>query len=366
MAAPYLTAIPRDIVSVGDYGPYAQARLSPMAWDYLMSGAGEEQTLAENMAAFQRLRLKGRVLGEVRGGHTRLELFGQSFAHPLFLGPVAYQKLFHPEGEMASALAARVTETVMVVSSLATTALEEMAAVHQALWFQLYWQGGRAASLELVRRAEAAGYRALVVTVDAALGGIRSREQRAGFHLPEPLRAVNLRPAQALPPLAEGQSAVFDGLMAQAPVWADIDWLVQQTTLPVAIKGILAPEDARRACQAGVAGIIVSNHGGRVIDTLPATIEALPAVVAAVAGAVPVLLDGGVRRGTDVFKALALGAKAVLIGRPYVQALSAAGALGVAHAVRTLREELEIVMALSGCATLADIGPEQLFTTPSG
>ncbi|MEM9964433.1 MAG: alpha-hydroxy acid oxidase [Asticcacaulis sp.] len=359
---PVLTAIPRDIVSVNDYGPYARERLSAMAWDYLDSAAGEETTKADNMAAFGRIRLKGRVLGDVRGGHTRLELFGQACAHPILLAPLAYQKLFHADGEMATALAAKVTDTVMVVSTLSTTPLEDVAGVHDALWFQLYLQSDRAVSRDLIHRAEATGYKALVVTVDAAMGGIRSREQRAGFHLPEPLRAVNL-PQQPtpLPPLAAGQSAVFDGLMAMAPTWADIDWVLSETHLPVIIKGILAPEDAVRACQAGVAGIIVSNHGGRVIDTLPASIEALPGVVAAVDGRVPVLLDGGVRRGTDVFKALALGAKAVLIGRPYVQALSAAGALGVAHALRTLREELEIVMALSGCPTVESIGPEHLF-----
>ncbi|WP_140986177.1 alpha-hydroxy acid oxidase [Asticcacaulis tiandongensis] len=360
--SPVLTAIPRDIVSVNDYGPYARERLTPMAWDYLVSGAGDEGTLSENMSAFGRIRLKGRVLGDVRGGHTRFELFGQACAHPILLAPLAYQKLFHADGEMATALAAKVTDTVMVVSTLSTTPLEDVAGVHDALWFQLYLQSDRAVSRDLIRRAEAAGYKALVVTVDAAMGGIRSREQRAGFHLPEPLRAVNL-PQQPtpLPPLAAGQSAVFDGLMAVAPTWADIDWVLSETHLPVIIKGILAPEDAVRACQAGVAGIIVSNHGGRVIDTLPASIEALPGVVAAVDGRVPVLLDGGVRRGTDVFKALALGAKAVLVGRPYVQALSAAGALGVAHALRTLREELEIVMALSGCPTVESIGREHLF-----
>ncbi|MFT4089570.1 MAG: alpha-hydroxy acid oxidase [Asticcacaulis sp.] len=359
---PYLTAIPRDIVSVGDYAAYARERLSPMAWDYLDSGAGDEITLNENKAAFQRIRLKGRVLGEVAGGHTRLELFGQTYAHPVFLAPLAYQKLFHPDGEMATALAAQVTETAMILSTLSTTPLEDVARTHpDAAWFQLYLQSDRGVSLDLIRRAEAAGYKALVVTVDAAMGGIRSREQRAGFHLPEPLRPVHLPAAKAFPPLKPGQSVVFDGLMAQAPTWADIDWVVSQTRLPVVLKGILAPEDALRAIKAGAAGIIVSNHGGRVIDTLPATIEALPDIVAAVGGQVPVLLDGGIRRGTDVFKALAYGASAVLIGRPYVQALSAAGALGVAHAVRTLREELEIVMALSGCATLKAIGREHLF-----
>ena len=231
------------------------------------------------------------------------------------------------------------------------------------MWLQLYIQHDRGFTLELVRRAEAAGHEALVITVDAPTSGARDRERRAQFRLPEGLRAVNLA---GLPPapqrhLQAGQSALFDDLLHDAPTWDDIAWLQSQTRLPVLLKGVMHPADARQARTLQVQGLIVSNHGGRTLDTVPATARVLPRVVDAAGSDLPVLVDGGIRRGTDVLKALALGARAVLIGRPYVQALATAGALGVAHALRLLRDEFEIAMALSGCATLADITPDVLF-----
>lgn len=359
---PVLHAIPSDIVALCDYAPYARERLTAMAWEYLESGAADEVTLRRNVEAFAELRLKGRVLGEVTGGHTRLSLFGHVYDHPVFLAPVAYQKLFHTEGEMATALGAAVTQTLMVLSTLSTTSMEDVARAHgTSLWFQLYLQRDRAVSLELIRRAEREGYRAIMVTVDAPLAGIRNREQRAGFHLPDGLSPVNLPQGVAAAQTGPGQSLVFDTLMPVAPGWGDIEWVLSEARLPVILKGILAPEDADRACRMGLAGIVVSNHGGRGLDTLPASIEVLPVIAEVVKGRVPVLLDGGVRRGTDVFKALALGASAVMIGRPYIHALAAAGPLGVAHAVRTLREELEIVMAMSGTPTLERIRPAHLY-----
>ena len=251
----------------------------------------------------------------------------------------------------------------MVVSTLATTRLEELTPFKTPLWFQLYLQAQRSASLDLVRRAEDCGCRVLVVTVDAPLAGIRNREQRANFRLPAGIEAVNVSVSPAAPPspLPPGASVVFDGLLAHAPTWDDLGWLTAATSLPVVVKGILNPADALLAIQHGAQGIIVSNHGGRVLDTLPASIDALPAIAGAVAGRVPLLLDGGIRRGSDIFKAIALGASAVLIGRPYIHALAAAGALGVAHVLRTLREEFEICMALSGCATLDAIDDSRLF-----
>jgi 4-hydroxymandelate oxidase len=198
--------------------------------------------------------------------------------------------------------------------------------------------------------------------VDAPLAGIRNREQRVGFRLPPGMTAVNLAELPAAPQRTSvGASVVFDGLLANAPTWDDIAWLAANTSLPVLVKGILDPADALLAIEHGAQGIIVSNHGGRVLDTLPASIDALPAIAAAVEGRVPLLLDGGIRRGSDVFKALALGARAVLIGRPYIHALAAAGALGVAHVLRTLREELEVCMALNGCPTLDAIDKTSLF-----
>jgi len=358
---PVLHTIPPDIVAAKDYAVYARERLTDMAWEYLDSGAADEVTLRRNIEAFQSISLKGRMLEDVGGGHTRLSLFGHVYEHPVFLAPVAYQKLFHAEGELACALGASVTQTLMVLSTLSTTPLEDVARAHGTpLWFQLYLQRDRAVSLELIRRAEREGYRALVVTVDAPLAGIRNREQRAGFRLPDGVSPVNLPPFTPHAPVGAGQSLVFDSLMPSAPTWADIEWVLAEARLPVVLKGILAPEDADRACRMGVAGIGVSNHGGRVLDTLPAAIEVLPEISEVVNGRAAIFLDGGVRRGSDVFKALALGATAVMIGRPYIQALATAGPLGVAHLIRTLREELEIVMAVSGTPTLARISRAHL------
>nr|WP_303649605.1 alpha-hydroxy acid oxidase [Asticcacaulis machinosus] len=359
-----MTSIPRDIVSLSDYERYARARLDDNAWVYLMSGAGDELTLADNAQAYQRIKLAGHVLGNVAGGHTRLELLGRTLPHPIFVAPMAYHRLFHPEGEAATALGAGAIGAGMVISSLASVSFEEIAAKATGpLWLQLYLQPDRGAVLEMVRRAEALGFAGVMVTVDAPLAGLRNREQRAGFRLPDDVRAVNVTPPSApLQPLTANQSVVFDGLMAQAPTWDDMEWLVGQTRLPVMLKGILTPNDAVRAFEAGATGVVISNHGGRILDGLPATIEVLPAIVAAAQGRGPVLIDGGIRRGSDVFKALALGAAAVMIGRPIMHALATAGALGVAHALRTLHEELEVVMALSGCATVKDIGPQHLFT----
>lgn len=361
MVQPPLNAIPADIVSAADYERHAQVHVDDAAWAYLQGGAGDELTLAANLEAWRTYRLLPRHLVDVRGGHTRCTLFGDTLAHPILLAPVATQKLFHPEGEAASVLAAHVMGGVAVVATQASTTLEDIAEPSQGpLWFQLYWQGDRDATLALVRRAESAGYRALVLTIDAPIAGVRNREQRAGFKVPENFTKVNVQ-APAMPlSFNAGMSPVFDGLMPLAPLWHDVEWLIRQTQLPVLLKGILHAEDARQSLNIGVSGIMVSNHGGRVLDTAPATSAVLPQIVQAVNGAVPILVDGGIRRGTDIIKARALGATAVMVGRPYVHALATAGALGVAHLIRLLREELEIGMALSGCKTLDDIRPEIL------
>lgn len=355
MPARPLTAIPADIVCVADYERHARNHINDAAWAYLQGGAADELTFAANCDAWQELELWPRVLADVRGGNTRCTLFGDTLAHPIILAPVATQRVFHAEGELASVLAAGVMGGAAVISTQASILLENVAENAQGpLWFQLYWQGSRAATLSLIKRAETAGYRALVLTVDAPISGVRNREQRAGFSVPPQAAQVNVSPI-TLPILQEGKSAVFDGFMAIAPVWDDINWLVNQTNLPILFKGIMHADDANRAVAAGAAGIVVSNHGGRVLDSVPATLSALSGVVAAVNGAVPVLVDGGIRRGTDIIKARALGATAVMIGRPYIHALATAGALGVAHLIRLLREELEIAMALTGCKTLDDI-----------
>jgi 4-hydroxymandelate oxidase len=265
---------------------------------------------------------------------------------------------------MATALAAAAMQAGMVVSTQASVPLEDIAKqVTVPPWFQLYIQHDRGFTRDLVQRAEAAGYAALVLTVDAPVSGLRNREQRAGFALPPGVEAVNLR---GLPPLAGGAGApgqpVLFGtpLLDSAPTWQDVAWLKSITRLPVLLKGILTAEDASEALAYGADGLIVSNHGGRTLDTVPATIDVLPDIAATVGGRVPVLLDGGIRRGTDVFKALALGAAAVLVGRPYIYGLAAAGAVGVSHVLHILRAELEATMALAGTKNLAAIGPHHI------
>ncbi|UCV15774.1 alpha-hydroxy acid oxidase [Quatrionicoccus australiensis] len=362
MPLPPLDLIPHDLVAACDYEARARQHLDDNAWAYLQGGAADELSLRGNGEAFQSISLRPRVLRDLTQGHTRCCLFGQELAHPLLLAPVAYQRLFHPDGELASVLGASVMGAGMLVSTLASTRLEDIASqAGSPLWFQLYWQGGRDASLALVRRAEAAGYQALVLTVDAPLSGIRNREQRAGFALPPKVAAVNLAETPKMPLLTPNDSPVFAGMMALAPTWADIEWLRAQTRLPLLLKGVLHPEDAAQAVSCGVHGLVISNHGGRVLDTTPAPLDLLPEMRARVGASVTLLLDGGIRRGSDVFKALALGADAVLLGRPYVHALAVAGALGVAHLIKLLREELEVCMALSGCATLAEITPDRLW-----
>ncbi len=356
MTAPLerLSRIPATVASAADYERLARERLGAAVFSYVAGGAEDEATLAANVAAFRTRALRARVLCDLAGGNTRLDLFGQSFAHPILLAPVAHQRLFHPDGECASALGAAASESGMVVSTQANATLEEIAGVSQApLWFQLYVQPDRGFTRELVQRAAAAGYGAIVVTVDAPVAGRRNREQRAGFALPPGVEAVNLRGMPG-PSLREsrGDGLFGSDMMAAAPTWRDLEWLRSLTTRPLLLKGVSDPEDARRALGEGIDGLVVSNHGGRTLDTQPASLDLLPAVIAALEGRIPVLLDGGVRRGSDVLKALALGARAVMIGRPYVYGLAAAGAIGVAHLVRILRAELEIAMALTGCATL--------------
>ncbi|VXB33383.1 4-hydroxymandelate oxidase [Pseudomonas sp. 8AS] len=359
---PPLSAIPADLVSAADYQRYAHQRLDENALAYLEGGAADELTCQANLQVWQDWALLPRMLRDLRGGHSRCRLLGQELQHPILLAPVAYQRLFHAEGELATAMAAGVMGGAAVLSSFASTSLEAVAEVAQGpLWFQLYWQGDGERTLALAERAAAAGYRALVLTVDAPVSGVRNREQRAGFQLPDGIRAVNVEEALRLPELQPGQSAVFDGLLALAPRWDEVAWLCRHSPLPVLLKGILHPQDAQLALQAGAAGVIVSNHGGRVLDSqLPAP-KMLPAMRQAVGPQALLLVDGGIRRGSDVLKAIALGADAVLIGRPYVHALATAGALGVAHLLKLLREELEASMALCGCRELAQITPELLL-----
>ncbi|HUH59856.1 MAG TPA: alpha-hydroxy acid oxidase [Candidimonas sp.] len=362
---PPLATIPHDIVAVADYESYARRRMSASAWAYLNGGAADELTLASNTTALQALRLRPRVLADLKGAHTRVTLFGDTFDHPILLAPVAYQKLAHVDGELATVMGASAMRAGMVVSTQASMGLEDIArAAHAPLWFQLYIQHDREYTQALAERAATAGYRALVVTVDAPVNGVRNNEQRSGFRLPADIDAVNLRGLRPLPPQsaqADANNLLGGPILAAAPTWKDIESLVRKAALPVVLKGITHPEDALRALDCGASGLIVSNHGGRILDTMPASIDILPGVVEAVDGRAPVLFDGGIRRGTDIFKALALGASAILIGRPYIHGLATAGASGVAHVLHILRTELEIAMALTGRARLEDIDASALW-----
>ncbi len=371
-AIPALASLPEEIVTLQDHESHAATRLDARAWAYFAGGAADELTLRANRQAWNDLTLLPRVLRPLAGGHTRVPLLGRTLTHPILLAPVAYQRLAHPDGELASAHAAAALGAGLVLSTQSSVPMEVVASAmrseadHGPLWFQLYLQADRGHSRELIHRAEAAGYEALVLTVDAPVHGARDRERRAGFYLPADVRAVHLDGMN--PPtgsgLAPGQSALFDGLLHHAPTWDDVTWLLTQTRLPLLLKGILHPDDGRQAGALGVAGLIVSNHGGRTLDTTVTTANALARMAEAVDGR-PLLVDGGIRRGTDVLKALALGASAVLIGRPYVFGLANAGAMGVAHVLRLLRDELEIAMALCGCRTLQDIKPDLLQTLPT-
>ncbi len=349
---------------LADYEALARARLGAAIWTYLASGAGDELTLRWNREAYDRLRLMPRALADFSKASTQLHLLGLPLDHPILLAPVAYHRLFHPEGEVATAMGAGAVRAPLVVSTQASMGLEEIRSASRGLlWFQLYIQHDWGFTADLVARAEAAGYGALVVTVDAPVS-LRTREQRAGFALPPGIEAVNLR---GLPPAPSGNgtgiggSPLFGSGRPDAPLWGDIVRLRALTKLPILLKGILSPDDALRAHAEGADGLIVSNHGGRVLDTVPATLEALPAVLAAIDGRIPVLVDGGIRRGTDILKAMALGAAAVLVGRPYVHGLTVAGAAGVAHVVHLLRAELEVAMALTGHASLEAVSARALF-----
>lgn len=348
---------PSDIFDLNDFERAAQQRVTPMAWDYLSGAAADELTLRWNHESYQRLRLRPRVLVDVSQIDTRVRLLGRELAFPILLAPTAYQRLFHPDGELASAQGAAAADATLVVSTSATTSLEDIAAASpKPKWFQLYAQPNREFTRELVQRAEQAGYEALVVTVDTPVLGPRYREIRSRFTLPPGMARANFKQiaggAQTKRPTeTEIYSATLDAKLS----WKDIEWLRSITPMPVLIKGVLSPEDADLAAQMNVAGIVVSNHGARNLDTVPATIDVLPEIAAKVGGRVPVLVDGGIRRGTDILKALALGANAVLIGRPYVWGLSVQGAEGVTRVVNILRRELEMAMALCGRPSLASL-----------
>lgn len=332
-------------INIFDYERIAQARMEPGPWDYYAGGAGDELTLQENRAAFERIRLRPRVLVDVSTIDLRTTVLGAPVAMPILVAPSALQRLAHPAGECATARGAGEAGTLMIASTEASCTLEEIAAAATGpLWQQLYiYRGQRRVAEELIARAEAAGYRALVLTVDLPRWG-RWFKRSSEFDMPPGVREVNLPEDLEMTP--------------ETLTWADLDWIRSRTRLPLVLKGILTAEDARQAVEYGADGIAVSNHGGRSLDGAVASIEALPEVAEAVRATgsrCEIYLDGGIRRGTDVLKALALGAHAVLVGRPVLWGLAAGGTDGVRGVLGLLRDELELAMALAGRPTLAGI-----------
>jgi 4-hydroxymandelate oxidase len=349
-------------LNVADYEALARDRMEPGAFDYVAGGAGDERTLAMNVRAFDRYVLRPRVLVDVKRVDTAATVLGEPLRMPILMAPAALHRLAHPDGERASARAAAAAGTAFVMSTVSSTSIEDTAAAASGpKWFQLYVYKDPAVTRDMVARAEAAGCRALVLTVDTPMLGRRERDARNRFALPDGIEPVNFAAIHHLIAARgwqEGQSpfaAQVEQLFDPSFSWDKLVWLKSLTRLPLILKGVVTPEDARLALQAGVAGIIVSNHGGRQLDGAEATIVALPRVVEAVAGAIPVLMDGGVRRGVHVLTALALGAQAVLIGRPYLWGLAAGGEQGVRDVLELLRDELELAMALSGRPTIASI-----------
>ncbi|MCA9705937.1 MAG: alpha-hydroxy-acid oxidizing protein [Myxococcales bacterium] len=349
--------MPVDPLNLFEYEQLAARSLAPAALDYYRSGAHDELSLRDAHAAYERLRLAYRVLVDVSRRSARTTVLGTPVALPVVLSPTAFHGMAHPDAELATVRAAGEAGTIMILSSLSNTDVEAVVgAATGPVWFQLYVYRDREATAALVRRAEAAGCQAIVLTVDAPRLGRREADVRNRFHLPPGLSVRNMLPAGygdvAQQAGESGLAAYFEALIDPALGWGDLAWLRSLTTLPLLVKGIVRPDDARRAADAGVEGIVVSNHGGRQLDTSIATIDALPAIVEAVGGRLEILVDGGVRRGTDVLKAVALGARAVGIGRPVLWGLAAGGQAGVARVLSILAEELDLAMALAGAPTV--------------
>lgn len=358
-----------DVVNLEELQPLARQKLDPMAYDYIASGAEDEWTLRENKDAYRRIKLRPRVLVDVSKQDVSTEVLGTRVALPVLLAPVAMHRLACPEGELASARAAEALGALLVLSTLSSYSLEEVAqAANGPRWFQLYCFKDRQVTKTLVQRAQANGYEAIVVTVDTPKLGRREADIRNQFHLPEGVVLKNLE-GLAMPDMPEALHASALAAYAASMLddtlnWSSIEWLRSVTPLPIVLKGIHTAQDAKLSAEHGAAGIIVSNHGGRQLDGVPATIDILPEVVDAVGGQLEILVDGGVRRGTDVLKALALGARAVLIGRPYIWGLALDGQAGVKRVLSMLKEELALAMALAGCPTIADI-KRDLVVLPS-
>lgn len=348
-------------INLFEYEQRAKGHLSQMAFDYYTSGAWDEVTLRDNRAAYERIKLLPRMLVDVSKRDLSVTVLGETLQLPILIAPMAFQCLAHLDGEIATARAAASTGAGMILSTMATKSIEEVATVDNdsLRWFQLYVHKDKGLTRALVERAFAAGYKALCLTVDAPLLGQRERDKRNEFVLPTGLHLANLTSMSSLDiPHEQGESGLFAYFAEQlnpAVTWQDLEWLQSLSPLPLVVKGILRADDAANAVKCGAKAIIVSNHGGRQLDSAVASIEALPDVVAAVNNTAAVLVDGGIRRGVDILKALAYGADCVLIGRPILWGLALNGEAGVTHVIELLRAEFDLAMALSGCTCIKDI-----------
>ena len=337
-----------ELLNVWDYEAESARRLEAGAHGYYAGGAGDERTLRDNVEAYTRWQLRPRVLVDVAGCTTATTVLGQELSMPLAIAPVAFQRVAHPDGEVGMARAAKAAGTAICLSTLATSTPAEVAATGALRWFQLYVFRDEGVTRELVAQARDNGYTALVLTVDTPILGRRERDFRTGFTIPADVKVSSLGSGGVTP--LEAFS-----LMSQSVTWRDVERFAEQAQLPVLVKGVLTAEDARLACEHGAAGIVVSNHGGRQLDGVAATIDALPEVVDAVDGRVEVLVDGGVRRGADVVKALALGAQAVLAGRAPLWGLVVDGEQGAHRVLELLQAEILLALKLVGCASPADV-----------
>jgi 4-hydroxymandelate oxidase len=345
----------------------AKQTLPQSAFDYYVSGANDEITLRENREAYNRIFLNPKMLVDVSQRKMETSVLGTTISMPIMVAPMAFQCMAHPEGELATARAAGLAGTVMTLSTLATSSIEEVTGVATGpVWFQLYVYKDRGITKSLVQRAEAAGCKAIVFTVDSPMLGRRERDVRNRFHLPSNLSLKNLMDvalAELPTDVADsGLAAYIASLYDTALTWKDVEWLRSITKLPILVKGIMRPDDALKAIDHGAAGIVVSNHGARQLDTVPATISVLPRIVDAVEGRVEIIVDGGIRRGTDVLKALAFGARAVFVGRPLIWGLALNGQDGVGTVLELLRNELDLAMALSGCPDVQQIPRDIIYT----
>lgn len=346
------------LINLHDFQTAAKEKLPKETFDYIQSGADDEVSKKENELAFSRIWLLPRVLTNISSISTETSILGLQINSPIIIAPTAFHRIVHPDGESATAKAAETTGTIMIVSTMANTPLEEIKKHISRAWFQLYAYKDRSITYSLIKRAENVGYKALVLTVDCPLMGNRENDKRNGFKLPDDCTAANfLEELQNISYSTDGSTVAtytnnnFDNSFT----WKDLEWLKSITKLPIILKGILHPSDAEMAVSHGVAAIIVSNHGGRQVDTTPPTIDILPQIAEKIAGKIPILLDGGIRRGTDIIKALSLGATAVLIGRPILWGLAAKGQYGVESVINILKKELTLNMALCGYPSISNI-----------